>query len=176
MAKKAVVEGVDASADTSNVQIIKCGVKSVQVYSNGDSSVRYRMKLDVSIPAIKKDYETEEYAPAEVDYIDFVPRVLIAQSINLIGGLDLMYTKKKEHSLKNENASGFGAAELQVILRNAKLEIKRTKFSAGDEYTTHDGQVLTHDYEGYNTDIVEIKVSDRVQDKLDDIADSMFNI
>lgn len=156
--------------------IVKSGVKSVQVYSNGDSSMRYRVTLDVAIEAMKKDYDTDEYVLAEVDYIDFVPRVLIAQCINLVDGLDLMYTKKKENSLKNDNASGFGAAELQVILRGAKLDIKRTKFEVGSEYTDAKGDVHTHENAGFNTDIVKIKVSERVQTKLDQLIDSVFDI
>lgn len=172
MANKANVTTPAVAVET----IVKSGVKSVQVYSNGDSSMRYRVTLDVTLEAMKKNYETDDYELADVDYIDFVPRVLIAQCINLVDGLDLMYTKKKENALKNENASGFGAAELQVILRGAKLEIKRTKFEIGSEYTDSNGDVQTHENAGFNTDIVKIKVSDKVQGKLDDLIDSVFDI
>jgi len=155
---------------------IKCGIKSIQVYSNNNSDVRYRVTLDVAIDAIKRDQLTDEYVDGQVDYIDFVPSVLVAQCINHIEGLDLMYTKKKEVGIRNDNQSGFGAAELQVVLRGAKLDIERTKFAIGDEYTTKTGEVLTHDNAGYNTNIVGIKVSDRVQNKLDDMMDSVFSI
>lgn len=163
---------VEASAPVT----VKSGVKSVQVYSNGDSGIRYRVTLDVSIDAIKKDLATQEYVPAQVDYIDFVPSVLIAQCINCVEGLDLMYTKKKEIGLRNDNGAGFGAAELQVILRGSKLEINRTKFEIGSEYTDKAGDTQTHENAGYNTDIISVKVSDKVQSKLDSMIDSVFDI
>lgn len=164
-------------ASTVNfVNVITCGIKSVQVYGTGDSAIRYRVALDVAINAIKKDLNTDQYIEAQVDYIDFVPRVLIAQCINQIDGLDLMYTKKKEQGLRNDNAAGFGAAELQVLLRGAKLDIERTKFVAGSEYTDKDDNVQVHENAGYNTNIIKIKVSDRVQTKLDDMIDKVFDL
>lgn len=166
----------DKTIVITNEVIISCSVKSVQVYGNADSSIRYRVTLDTEIDAMKKDYDSGEYAIASVDYIDFVPRVLIAQCINLVDGLDLMYTKKKENALKNDNASGFGAAELQVILRGAKLDIKRTKFEVGSEYTNGQGETVTHENAGYNTDLIKIKVGDRVQTNLDRLIDSVFDI
>jgi len=159
---------------TPDVAVINCSVKSVQVYGTGDSAVRYRVTLDTMIDAIKK--EGDDYIASQVDYVDFVPRVLIAQCINNIEGLDIMYTKKKESGLRNDNNSGFGAAELQVVLRGAKLEIERTKFEAGSEYTTAAGEVQTHENEGYNTNITKIKVSEKVQAKLDEMFDSVFDI
>ncbi len=163
------------TATTDNVKTITCGVKSIQVYDSGDSNVRYRVTLDTAITAIKKDLITQEYNEAQVDYIDFVPRVLIAQCINHIDGLDLMYTKKKESAIRNDNSNGFGAAELQIVLRGAKLDVVRTKFEAGSEYDK-DGVVMVHDHAGYNTDIAKIIVSDRVQGKLDDMMDAVFDI
>lgn len=157
------------------VQIITCAIKSIQVYGTVDSDVRYRATLDTEIDAIKRD-ENGDYIQAKVNYIDFVPRVLIAQCINLIPGLDIMYTKKKESGLRNDNGNGFGAAELQVVLRGAKLKIERTKFEAGSEYTTTAGETETHENAGYKTNIDEITVTDKVQAKLDDIFDSVFDI
>lgn len=155
--------------------IIPCSIKSVQVYQSTNSDVRYRVTIDTLIDAIKKDTDGN-YITAQVDYIDFVPRVIIAQCINCIDGLDLMYTKKKEQGIRNDNAAGFGAAELQVVLRGAKLDVKRTKFEIGDEYTNADGIVNTHENAGYNTDIVKIKVSERVQLKLDEMLDKVFDL
>lgn len=171
MANKANKETIPAT----NVNVYPCGIKSVQVYGTGDSAIRYRVTLDVAIPAIKKDSD-DNYVEADVDYIDFVPKVLIAQCINNIDGLDLMYTKKKESGLRNDNGAGFGAAELQVVLRGAKLDIQRTKFEVGSEYTDNAGETKTHENAGYNTDIIKIKVSERVQAKLDDMLDKVFDL
>lgn len=155
--------------------IIDCAIKSVQVYGTGDSAVRYRVTFDTTFSAIKKN-TNDDYELAQVDYIDFVPRVLVAQCINNIDGLDLMYTKKKETALRNDNSAGFGAAELQVVLRGAKLSIERTKFEIGSEYTDGNGDVQTHENAGYNTNIIKIKVSERVQTKLDEMIDKVFDL
>lgn len=155
-------------------EIISCGVTSIQVYSTGDANLRYRVAFDTMFDGVKK--VDEEYVISRIDHIDFVPRVLIAQCINKVDGMDLMYTKKKEAGLRNDNAAGFGAAELQVILRGAKLKIKRTKFEIGSEYTNAAGEIATHENAGYNTDIVDIKVTDKIQAKLDAMIDSVFDI
>ena len=151
-------------------------VKAVRVYNDNDSALRYRLQLDEAIDAIVRDSITGEYVDAKVDYIDFLPRVLIAQMLNHVVGLDLMYTKKKEEGLRNGIASGFGAAELQAVLRNAVVTIERTKFEAGSEYTTSDGKVKTHEHAGYNTSITGVKVSELVQSKLDALLDKMFDL
>lgn len=149
-------------------------VKSIRVYSNGDS-IRYRVTFDQSFDAIGRN-EDGDYVDTQVDHIDFVPRHIIAQCLNIIEGLDLMYTKKKEQALRNEGQGGFGAAELQIVLRNAKITLVRTKFEAGSEYTDSDGNVQTHEYAGYNTNIKDIVVTERVQAKLDKLMDSVFEI
>lgn len=165
-----------ANAKIENKEVvIKTKVNQIQVYSNGDN-IRYRTMIDDKIDAIVRNRETEEYETGQVDYIDFLPRVMIAQCLALVDGLDLMYTSAKEKGLRNGGESGFGATQLQVVLRGATIEIKRTKFEAGDEYTDADGVIHTHDYAGYNTDIVGIKVTDRIQRKLDDLIDKMFDL
>lgn len=149
-------------------------VKNIRVYSNGDS-VRYRVTFDKSFRGFTKT-ENNEYIETEIDYIDFVPRVFIAQCLSIVDGLDLIYTKKKEQSLRNDGAGAFGAAELQVVLKDAKLVLERTKFEAGDEYVDSDGVVHTHEYAGYTTAIKSIKLSERMQSKIDQIIDKMLGL
>lgn len=72
--------------------------------------------------------------------------------------------------------TGFGAAELQAVLRNAKMQLERRHFSTGEEYVTADGEVCTHEHDGYSTSIVDIRVTERVQTKLDDMLDKMLEI
>lgn len=157
------------------VATISAKVKSVKVNSDADN-IRYVVTFDTPFDAIVRNRETEEYEQGTVDYISFVPSVLIAQCLEQIEGLDLMYTKKKENALRSDQPNGFGATELHVVLRNAKIELTRTKFLAGDEYTTRDGEVLTHEHDGYNTDIAKVTVTDKIQDKLDDLLDSIFDL
>lgn len=151
---------------------IEAKVQNIRVYSNGDS-IRYRVTFDQSFDAIVRNADND-YVESTTDYIDFVPRVLIAQCLSIVEGLDIIYTKKKEQGLRNDANGGFGAAELQVILRNAKVTMERTKFDAGSEYTDSDGFVQTHEYAGYNTVIKDIVVSERIQAKLDQMIDNMI--
>lgn len=153
---------------------ISAKVQNIRVYSNGDS-IRYRVTFDQSFNAIARNADGD-YVETQVDYVDFVPRVLIAQCLNIIEGLDLMYTKKKEQGLRNGGDGGFGAAELQIVLRGAKVTMERTKFEVGDEYADADGVVKTHEHAGYNTAITDVVVTERVQSKLDTIIDKMFEL
>lgn len=151
---------------------ISAKVQNVRVYSNGDS-ILYRITFDQSFDAIIKNAD-DEYVEAQVDYIDFTPSKIIAQCASAIEGFDILYTKKKEQGIRTNGFTGFGAAELQVILKRAICSIERTKFEAGEEYTDSKDVVKTHDHAGYNTAIVEIKVSEYVQAKLDSMVDSVF--
>lgn len=153
---------------------IEAKVLNIRVYSNGDS-IRYRVTFDQQFSAIVRNADGD-YVESQVDYIDFIPRVLIAQCLSIIEGLDLMYTKKKEQGLRNDGQGGFGAAELQVVLRNAKITLERTKFTAGEEYADADGVAQTHEHDGYNTKVTDIKVTERIQAKLDALIDKMFDL
>lgn len=153
---------------------INVKVQNIRVYSNGDS-IRYRVTFDQPFDAIARNADGE-YVETQVDYIDFVPRVLIAQCLSIIEGLDLMYTKKKEQGLRNDGNGGFGAAELQVVLRGAKVTMERNKFEAGSEYADADGVVQTHEHAGYNTSITDVVVTERIQAKLDALIDKMFDL
>lgn len=161
--------------EVSNVTIYDVKIKSIRVYQSNDT-IRYRAQLDKTITGIQKDTVTNQYIETNIDYIDFVPRVLIAQCLELIPGLDVVYTKKKEEGLRNANISGFGAAELQAILRDAAVRIERTKFITGEEYTTSDGEVRSHEHDGYNTTINNIVLSPKMQSMLDKVVDNMFNL
>lgn len=153
---------------------INAKVQNIRVYSNGDN-IRYRVTFDQSFTAIVRNADGE-YVESQVDYIDFIPRVLIAQCLSVVEGLDLMYTKKKEQGLRNDGQGGFGAAELQVVLRGAKVTMERTKFEAGSEYADADGVVHTHEHAGYNTSITDVVVTERIQSKLDALIDKMFDL
>lgn len=156
------------------VNVIDVVVKAVRVYSTGEN-IRYRVQFDSPFQGYAKNMNGD-YNLTEIDYIDFVPSVLIAQCLNIVKGLDILYTKKKETGLRSNGVTGFGAAELQAVLRNAKMQLERKHFSAGEEYVTSDGEVRTHEHDGYSTAIVDICVTERIQTKLDDMLDRMLEI
>lgn len=155
------------------IRVMKTTVKNVRVFGVEDS-VRYRVEFADTFKGIRKI--DGEYQEVDVNHVDFVPRHLIAICIDKIEGLDLLYTQRKEKGLRNSNAAGFGAADLAVVLRGATFDMERVAFAAGEEYTTNDGNTAVHEYDGYNTVVNDISVSERVQAKLDNIIDKFFEI
>lgn len=153
---------------------INAKIVSIRVYSNGDN-IRYRIIFDQTFTGMVKN-DDDDYTEEQVDYIDFVPSVLIAQCLDIVEGLSLLYNKKKEQGLRYDGQSGFGAAELQVVLKGAKVTLERNKFEVGDEYQDADGNVHQHEHAGYSTSISDIRVTDKIQDKLDNMIDKMFDI
>lgn len=150
---------------------INVTTNAIRVWSNGDS-IRYRLQTNEEFDGIVKNGDI--YQEAKINYVDFVPSYIIARMLVLVPGADLIHTKKNEQALRNNSEDRFGAAEIQALLRGAKLTLERVKFEAGDEYTTTDGEVMQHTYAGYNTEIVDIQVSDRIREKLDDLFDSIL--
>lgn len=142
--------------------------KSIRVYNDVNGDIRYRVTFNENFSAYTK--ADGEYIKAEVDYIDFRPKVLIAQLLANVDNLHIVYTKKQEAALRGNSASGFGAAEIGAILTKAKLVLERTEFVAGEEYTNADGEIVTHEHDGYNTNIIEVKVSDNVSTILQQAA------
>lgn len=155
--------------------VIELSVKSIRVYSSNDD-IRYRVQLSKPIEGFKYDAAADDFVKTEVDYIDFVPRVLIAQCLEQIAGLDVVYTKKKEDALRGGGGSGFGAAELQSVLRDAKVTLVRTMHVVGQEYTTASGEVRTYEHDGYDTSIKNIELAPKMQTMLDKVIENMFTL
>lgn len=143
-------------------------VNRVASYVSNDQ-VRIRVTFNEEFDGITRN-NAGEYVETKVNYVDFVPKYLIGVVIANIPGTDLMYARCKDEERQ------FGSMELQAVLRNAKMELTRTKFTAGEEYHTADGEVLQHSYDGYNTVIDDIEVSKEVASKLDKLMDKVFGL
>lgn len=152
---------------------IEARVKKISVYSNGEN-IRYRVTFDQSFDAIVKNADGK-YVEAQANYVDFIPIVLISQILDSVEGLDILYVKKKEEALRSGASFGF-SAELNLVLRNAKMVLERKKFEAGDEYEDADGEQQVHEFAGYRTTVSDIKITDVIQAKLDAMLDKMFDI
>lgn len=145
---------------------MKATVNRVASYVSNDQ-VRIRVTFNEEFDGIRNN--AGEYVETKVNYVDFVPKYLIGVVIANIPGTDLMYARCRDEERQ------FGSMELQAILRNAQMELTRTKFTAGEEYTA-DGEVLQHSYDGYNTIIDNIEVSKEVASKLDKLMDKVFGL
>lgn len=154
---------------------IKVTVTNVRAYANEDA-IRYRVSFKEKIGAIVKDADGE-YVDGQVDYIDFVPSVLIAQCIQHIEGLAFIYGNNKEQGLRNGNDAGFTAAHLTLIIAGATFKLERDKFAEGDEYADANGIIIgTHDHAGYNTNIVDVTLTEKAQARIDKVLDKALGI
>ena len=145
------------------------------MYTTESGIVRFRVALDEAIPGIV--IVGGQYVDGQVMHVDFVPQYFIAMALEHVDGLSYKYEKQNERAVIDPvNNTRFGAAELNLFLRDAEIQISRARFDAGDEYVDIDGIVHTHEYAGYNTEILGIVVTDRIQKKLDAMIDKVFGI
>ena len=144
----------------------------ISVYGDVDN-VRYRVILDRDIPGYKMD-ANGQIAKGTVNYIDIAPSALIAQTIRCIPSLGIIHAYLVEKNLRGTGKRiGIDAAQLQAYLTGAGVMLERTEFHPGEEYTTSDGEVRTHEFDGYITTIKDIiltanaeRIADRVIDRI----------
>ena len=135
-----------------------------------EGEIKYHVRFDKSFEAIIKD-DNDNYVDGNADYVDFIPRVLIAQALELVPNLSIMYNMMKESALRNGDKNTFGATQLSIILCDAEVILEREKHEAGEEYTNADGDTATLEHDCYFTTIKEIKVTDKATKVLDRVLD-----
>lgn len=144
----------------------------ISVYGDIDN-IRYRVILDQDIPGYKID-TNGQIVKSTVNYIDIAPSALIAQTIRCIPNLGIIHAYLMEKNLRGTGKRiGIDAAQLQAYLTDADVTLERTEFHPGEEYTTIDGEVRTHEFDGYTTNIKDIvvtanakRIADRVIDRI----------
>lgn len=133
--------------------------------------IRYRIILDKFIPGYKIDSEGQVFKTT-VNYIDILSSALIAQTIRCIPNLGIIHAYLVEKNLrKTGKRIGIAAAHLQAYLTDADVTLERTEFHPGEEYTTIDGEVRVHKFDGYTTNITDIVVTANAES----IADRTIN-
>lgn len=142
----------------------------IDMYSH-INDIRYRIILDKFIPGYKIDAEGQVFKTT-VNYIDILSNALIAQTIRCIPNLGIVHAYLVEKNLRKTGRHiGIGAAQLQAYLTDADVTLERTEFHPGDRYTTIDGEVCIHKFDGYTTNIADIAVSANAES----IADRAIN-
>lgn len=144
----------------------------ISVYGDIDN-IRYRVILDQDIPGYKID-TNGQIVKSTVNYIDIAPSALIVQTIRCIPNLGIIHAYLVEKNLRGTGKRiGIDAAQLQAYLTDADVTLERTEFHPGEEYTTIDGEVRTHEFDGYTTNIKDIvvtanakRIADRVIDHI----------
>lgn len=145
----------------------------ISVYGDIDN-IRYRVILDQDIPGYKID-TNGQIVKSTVNYIDIAPSALIAQTIRCIPNLGIIHAYLVEKNLRGTGKRiGIDAAQLQAYLTDADITLERTEFHPGEEYTTIDGEVRTHEFDGYTTNIKDIVVTTNAESIADRVIDRIM--
>lgn len=145
----------------------------ISVYGDIDN-IRYRVILDRDIPGYKID-TNGQIVKGTVNYIDIAPSALIAQTIRCIPNLGIIHAYLVEKNLRGTGKRiGIDAAQLQAYLTDADVTLERTEFHPGEEYTTSNGEVHTHEFDGYTTTIKDIVVTANAERIVDRVIDRIM--
>lgn len=140
------------------METYKVKFQRIGVYSNIDD-IRYRIILDKFIPGYKIDADGQVFKTT-INYIDILSNALIAQTIRCIPNLGIIHAYLVEKNLRGTGKRiGISAAQLQAYLTDADVTLERTEFHPGEEYTTMDGEVCIHKFDGYTTNITNIVIT-----------------
>ena len=152
------------------METYKVKFQRISVYSH-INDIRYRIILDKFIPGYKIDDEGQ-VLKTTVNYIDILSSALIAQTIRCVPNLGIIHAYLVEKNLRETGKRiGINAAHLQAYLTNADVTLERTEFHPGEEYTTIDGEVCIHKFDGYTTNITDIVITANAES----IADRVIN-
>lgn len=152
------------------METYKVKFQRISVYGDIDN-IRYRIILNKDIPGYKIDADGQ-VVKTTVNYIDILPSVLIAQTIRCIPNLGIIHAYLVEKNLHGTGKRiGISAAQLQAYLTDADVTLERTEFHPGEEYTTIDGEVCIHKFDGYTTNIADIAISENAKS----LADRVIN-
>lgn len=156
------------------METYKVKFQRISVYAYDDvDNIRYRIILDQDIPGYKID-ANGQIVKSTVNYIDIATSALIAQTIRCMPDLGIIHAYLVEKNLRGTGKRiGMCAAQLQAYLTDADVTLERTEFHPGEEYTTSDGEVHVHEFDGYTTTIKGIaatanakRIIDRVVDRI----------
>lgn len=155
------------------METYKVKFQRISVYGDIDN-IRYRVILDQDIPGYKMD-TNGQIVKSTVNYIDIAPSALIAQTIRCIPNLGIIHAYLVEKNLRGTGKRiGIDAAQLQAYLTDANVTLERTEFHPGEEYTTSDGEVRTHEFDGYTTTIKDIVVTANAERIVDRVIDRIM--
>lgn len=150
------------------METYKVKFQRIIVYNLIDD-IRYRIILDKFIPGYKINAEGQAFKTT-INYIDMLSSALIAQTIRCIPNLGIIHAYLMEKNLHGTGKRiGINAAHLQAYLTDADVTLERTEFHPGEEYTTIDGEVCIHQFDGYTTNITDIVVAanaERIGDRI----------
>lgn len=155
------------------METYKVKFQRISVYGDIDN-IRYRVILDQDIPGYKI-YTNGQIVKSTVNYIDIAPSALIAQTIRCVPNLGIIHAYLVEKNLRGTGKRiGIDAAQLQAYLTDADVTLERNEFHPGEEYIASDGEVRTHEFDGYTTTIKDIVVAANAEHIADRVIDHIM--
>jgi hypothetical protein len=134
-----------------------------------------RFRIAINKPVAGLTLKDGEFVESEVQHLDFVPEVLAAQLNDVSAKLMLYVQYKRDRALQKGETFRLSPFTLTELLKDAEIEIERTRFDVGDEYQTSDGETHTHEHVGYNTRIASVKLAPRIEQRIDLLVESIWN-
>lgn len=155
------------------METYKVKFQRIGVYSR-INDIRYRIILDKFIPGYTINAEGQVFKTT-VNYIDILSSALLAQTIRCIPNLGIIHAYLVEKNLRETGKHiGINAAQLKVYLTDADVTLERTEFHPGEEYTTIDGEVCIHKFDGYTTNITDIVITANAESLSDRIINCII--
>ena len=155
------------------METYKVKFQRISVYGDIDN-IRYRIILDKYIPGYKINDDGQLFKTT-VNYIDIFPSALIAQTIRCIPNLGIIHAYLVEKNLRGTGKRiGINGAQLQAYLTDADVILERTEFHPGEEYTTANGEVCIHEFDGYTTNIADIVLAANAESIADRVINSIM--
>ena len=136
-----------------------------------DANGYFVLRVNESIKGVKShiDSNTGEvvYVEEDVQDVFFHAKYILGYLATQYPGFAFLYGKRKE---KDQNVT---ATDLSVYLRNAEVTIKQTRYTSQDTYLVNEEELH---YNGvcYRNEIVNIKVTERVEKKFEELEDRAF--
>lgn len=146
-------------------------ISSVSV-SSTDDNVLVTLRFTETFPGITVDglgISTQ----VDINYLSMTRSRFIA----MIGNADQRMSLFLSHLKDNDK---FNGTSLFILLKDATLNISRSFFREGDEYTDTTGKTLVHAHDGFNTEFVSLELTSNVDAKISAFAakfmDSLFDL
>lgn len=149
-------------------------IKSVSVYNN-DKSSNVRITIDKTFKGYKQERDEQNRAlgadnkvETDVDYFDINLSACTARLCELDDDIA---------DFRSSQVPAFSQGQLGQMLRNAQIVIERVPYAAGEiipDVVDKDGNPVAHKYDGYNTIIVGLTLTEKAKKRINDTLDKLM--